>query len=194
MFTRLLPLSLALCSAAAVAQRPQRAIIAGPAIPSERRDAILVQRDTPIRLMVLNEVSTRTAKPGDKFVLRVDEPVIVEGVTIVPAGAKAWGEVLAAEQSGHAGKAGRISARLLSVEAGGRQVPISGESKARGESGANQVALSALALGPFALLARGNNAKLKAGEIFSAYLDADMLFDRKTSTITPLQSDPGSDR
>jgi hypothetical protein len=56
------------------------------------------------------------------------------------------------------------------------------------------VALSAFALGPFALLARGNNAKLKAGEIFSAYLDADMLFDPKTATMTPLQADPGSER
>lgn len=147
---------------------------------------IRVERGTAIRLMVLNEVSTRTAKAGDRFVLRVDEPVIVGGSTVIPVGAKAWGEVLNAEKSGHIGKAGKIAARLLSVEVGGRQVPISGENEAAGDKGTTQVALGAFGLGPLALLARGNDAKLKAGEIFSAYLAADMLFDPATATLSPL--------
>jgi hypothetical protein len=177
-------------SPAAAQQEPVRATIAAPAKPADKEDAILVQQDTPIRLMVLHEVSTRSAQAGDRFVLRVDEPVIVEGVTVIPVGAKAWGEVLAAQKSGHVGKAGKISARLLSVEVGGQQIPISGENKSAGESGVNQVALGALGLGPFALFARGNNAKLKAGDIFSAYFDADMLFDRGSATLSLLSARP----
>jgi hypothetical protein len=42
------------------------------------------------------------------------------------------------------------------------------------------------ALGPLALLAPGNNAKLKAGEIFNAYFAGDLLFDPATSRLTSL--------
>lgn len=152
-----------------------------------RADAgsIPVERGTVIRLMVLNEVSTRTVKAGDRFVLRVDEPVMVGGATVIPVGAKAWGEVLNAEKSGHIGKGGTLSARLLSVEIDGHQIPIRGEAETAGEKGTTQVALGAIGMGPLALLARGNNARLKAGEIFSAYLDADLLFDPATGKLSP---------
>ena len=77
---------------------------------------IFVEADTMIRLMVLNEVSTKIAKAGDRFPLRVDEDVIVNGVTVIPVGAKAWGEVLSAEESGVVGKSGKLGAKLLYVE------------------------------------------------------------------------------
>ena len=161
---------------------------APPAASSGANAGIVIEQDTLIRLMVLNEVSSRTTKPGERFVLRVDEPVVVSGVTVIPVGAKAWGEVLSADTSGATGKAGSLAARLLYVEAGSCQVPISGESQTKGEKGTKQVVLGALGLGilaPLALLAPGNNAKLKAGEIFNAYFSGDMLFDPATSTFTP---------
>lgn len=172
----LLAALLATCGGTAFAQ----SIVAPPEVPA---GLILIERDTVIRLMVLNEVSTRKAKPGDRFVLRVDEPVVASGVTVIPTGTKAWGEVLEAKKSGSAGKGGQLAARLLHIELGGQQIPISGESKSKGEKGSTQVALGMLGLGPFALFAPGNNAKLKAGEIFSAYLEADMLFDPATSQV-----------
>lgn len=179
----LLPLLIAVQAAAAAPDpsQPQLRIAA----PAAVEGGLLVPQDTLIRLMVLNEVSTKTAKAGDKFVLRVDEPVVVGGITIIPVGAKAWGEVLDAKASGQAGKAGRLSARLLSVEVGSAQVPITGNNKSAGETGGNQIALGALALGPLALLARGNNAKLKAGEIFNGYIDSDMVFDPGSGTLKP---------
>jgi hypothetical protein len=176
-------LSLALPSMLS-AQLP--AVAAQTPIAASTGTGILVERDTLIRLMVLNEVSTRTVKPGERFVLRVDEAVVVGGATIIPVGAKAWGEVLDADASGAAGKAGKLAVRLLHVEVGADQLPISGESQAKGEKGTKQVVLGALGFGllaPLALLAPGNNAKLKAGEIFNAYLTGDMLFDPATSTF-----------
>ena len=147
---------------------------------------LFVEQDTPIRLMVLNEVSTKTAKPGDRFVLRVDEDVVVDGVTIIPVGSRAWGEVVDATRSGSIGKSGKLQARLLHVEVGDAQIPISGENKSAGEGGGSAVILGAFGLGPLALLAPGNNAKLKAGEIFSAYFDADLAFDPTTSRLSLL--------
>jgi hypothetical protein len=172
----------ALCCAPAGAQQLPTATIA-PVRPAE--GAILVEADTLIRLMVLNEVSSRTVAAGERFVLRVDQPVTVNSTIVIPAGAKAWGEVLEAQKSGSVGKAGRLQARLVSVEVGGDQVPISGKQQTAGEKGGTQLALGFLGMGPLALLAPGNNAKLKAGEIFNAYLVTDMLFDPVSGKLRP---------
>ena len=186
MTKRLLSLALLLAAWPGFAQdTADPAPVARPAPQHAQPGGIFVDRDTLVRLMVLNEVSTRTAKAGDRFVLRVDEDVIVDGIRIVPVGAKAWGEVLSAEASGGAGKAGKLNARLLYVEVGGDRIPILGENKTAGEKGTKQVAMAAIALGPLALLAPGNNAKLKAGEIFNAYFASDLLFDPVTSKLTP---------
>jgi hypothetical protein len=166
-------------------------VVAPSASPANVANAIVIEQDTLVRLMVLNEVSTRSAKPGDKFVLRVDEAVVVNGVTVIPVGARAWGEVLDAEKSGGVGRAGKLNAKLLYLEHGGARIPISGQRQSAGESGTTQVVAGALALGPLALLAPGNSARLKAGEIFSAYVESAMLYDPATSTLTPAAAPGG---
>jgi hypothetical protein len=187
-------------SATALAQgsAPSAAPAAAPA-PDAAPAPVLVPRDTPVRLMVLNEVSTRSAQAGDKFVLRVDEAVSVGGVTVVPVGAKAWGEVTQAEESGALGRSGKLDAKLLYLEAGGTRVPIGGERSSSGQAGGRQVtmgavgfALAAPLAAPLALLAPGNNARLKAGEIYTAFIDGDMLFDPVTKTLSPAPAAPAA--
>jgi hypothetical protein len=188
-------LAYALLAGAAAGASPAAAQVADPAPPlasAPQPQSVLVQRDTPVRLMVLNEVSTRSVKAGDKFVLRVDEDVVVGGVTVVPVGAKAWGEVVSAESSGALGRSGKLEARLLYIEAGGERIPIGGENRSAGQSGGRQVTMGIVGLGlaaplaaPLALFAPGNNARLKAGDIYSAFIERDMLFDPAGKTFAP---------
>jgi hypothetical protein len=133
--------------------------------------------------MVTKEVNSRTARPGDRFVLRVDEDVQVDGKTVIPTGAKAVGEVISAEENGAVGKAGTMSARLLHIELGDERVPIHGEEKTKGAKGTDRVLMSVVGFGVLGLLARGNNAKLKAGDIFNGYIAEDVLIDPQTGTI-----------
>ncbi|HEV2079700.1 MAG TPA: hypothetical protein VGR19_07380 [Allosphingosinicella sp.] len=149
----------------------------------------MVEKDTLVRLMVLNEVSTRKAKPGDRFVLRVDEDVVVNGTTIIPVGTKAWGEVTSAEASGAVGKSGKLSAKLLYVEANGQRIPLVGSDQAKGAAGTTQVAMGVIGgLGLLGLLAPGNNAKLKAGDIINGSFETDLAFDPATGTISAVAS------
>lgn len=162
------------------------AVIAPALPPVGHPDKILVERDTLIRLMVLNEVSTKVAKAGDRFPLRVDEAVVVNGVTIIPVGATAWGEVLSAESSGVVGKSGKLGAKLLYVEVNGERVLLNGETRTAGAGGTAETVMGVVGIGILGLLARGNNAKLKAGEIFNGYLDSDMLFDPGSPKLVPV--------
>ena len=165
------------------AVQPSVAVVVPPAPPASHPNTLLVEADTMVRLMVVNEVSTRTTKPGDRFLLRVDENVVVNGATVIPVGAKAWGEVLSAEASRALGRAGKLSARLLYVEAGEDRIPLTGDSKTAGANGAAETVMGVIGLGPFGLFVRGNNAKLKAGDIFNGYFERDMLFDPATSKL-----------
>jgi hypothetical protein len=143
---------------------------------------LVLPKGTMVRLMVLKEVNSRDNKPGDRFVLRVDEAVQIHGVTVIPIGAKGWGELVGAERTGEVGKSGRINARLLYVEANGQRVDLEGERQSSGGGGTGQVVASVLAFGPFGLLMKGNNASLKAGEILNGYTLADTAFDPDAGT------------
>ncbi|MGH6650760.1 MAG: hypothetical protein ACREB7_06460 [Sphingopyxis sp.] len=145
--------------------------VAAPAAPSA--SALVLRRDTPIHFMVVSEVTTKTHTAGHRFKLRVDKPVSIDGVMVIPVGTTAWGEVLEAEKSGNAGKSGTLSAKLLYVDIGGIQVPISGNNDAKGSSGTGETVLGVLALGPLGLFAKGNNAKIKAGELMTGFVEQD---------------------
>lgn len=150
-------------------------IVAEPVVvpPEPAASALVLRRDTPIHFMVVSEVTTKTHIAGHRFKLRVDKPVSVDGVMVIPVGTTAWGEVLEAEKSGNAGKSGTLSAKLLYVDVGGIQVPISGSNDAKGSSGTGETVLGVFALGPLGLFAKGNNAKIKAGELMTGFVEQD---------------------
>lgn len=145
----------------------------------------MIPHDTPVHLMVLNEVTSKTHSAGHKFQLRLDRPVMIGQRIAVPVGATAWGEVTSGDASGNVGKPGSLSARLLYVEVDGRQLRISGETTARGKGGGAETVMGVLALGPFGLFAKGNNAKIKAGERMTAFTLADFPLTLQAPTPAP---------
>ncbi len=138
-------------------------------------------KGTPVRLMVTKEVDSHTARPGDRFKLRVDEAVKVDGAVVIPVGTTAWAEVVSASDTGAAGGSGRLGARLLYIDAPGGQVPLSGTKGTEGASNTAGVALSVFSFGLLGLLMKGGNAHFKAGDILTGYLDAGV-----TPTPVPL--------
>ena len=144
---------------------------------------LTLPKGTMIRLMVLKEVNSRDHQQGHRFVLRVDEEVKVGTTTVIPIGAKAWGEVTDVRGTGGAGKSGKLNARLLHVEArSGRQIPIDGERQSAGSGGTGQVVGGVVAFGIFGLLMKGNNATLKAGEILNGYTRENASFEAPSAS------------
>lgn len=153
-------------------------VIAEPAASAAAATPLILRRDTPVHFMVVSEVTTKTHVAGHRFKLRVDKPVIIDGVVVIPVGATAWGEVLNAKKSGNVGKAGSLEAKLLYIESNGLRIPISGTNAAKGAGGGGETALGILALGPFGLFAKGNNAKIKAGELMTGFVEQDVEIPR----------------
>lgn len=142
--------------------------IAAQAVASE---AAALSEGTPVKLMVLKEVDSRTARPGDRFKLRVDQPVSSNGVVAIPVGTTAWGEVLFVDGTGAAGGKGRLSARLLYLDLPSGRIPITGTQGTEGKANTAGLVLGVVSFGLLGLLTRGGNAHFKAGDILTGYIE-----------------------
>jgi hypothetical protein len=142
----------------------------------------LLKRDTPVELMATKEISTADASPGTRFKLRVNHPILAAEKIVVPAGAWAFGEVVTAEDSGGLGKSGRMTARLLYLQLGDAQVPLEGQTSAKG-TGAGSAGVAVLFTGVVGLFHRGNNAKIKAGELLNGFVSEDIWLDLAANPI-----------
>jgi hypothetical protein len=83
---------------------------------------------TPIPIRLQSALSSASAHAGDTFNAIVDEPVVIDGQTIVAAGTPVIGRVLEAKPSasspGHAPEPGYLRIVLVSLKADGRAVMI----------------------------------------------------------------------
>ena len=62
-----------------------------------------------------NELSSRTARIGDRFSTTVVDPVYANGVEVIPSGSKIWGRVTTVHQAGRR-TPGNISVSFTSVQ------------------------------------------------------------------------------
>lgn len=145
---------------------------------------IVVRHDTPVELMATAEVTTATAKPGTVFKMRVNRAITIAGTTVIPEGTPAYGEVTAAKDAGGLGKSGRMTARLVRIQLGDVAIPIEGTIDAKG-SGAGSAGVAVLTSGLMGLFHRGNNAKIKAGEILTGFVTEDVAIDLLPSPHRP---------
>lgn len=123
---------------------------------------------TDVELMVVREVNSRSAKAGDRFRLRVNAPVVLDGATVIPIGSAAWGEVISAKGTGAAGGKGQLSLRLVNVDTAWGPVRLAGTQGAEGDANIGGVVLGVLGFGLLGLLNKGGNATFKAGDVIHA--------------------------
>ncbi len=114
--------------------RPPRATGISPSqsvIPS----ATKLPEGTPIPIRLQSTLSSASAHAGDIFPAVVDEPIVIDGQTLVDRGTPATGRVLEAKPSSRSGgnspdrtqdslEPGYLRVVLVSLEVGGRSVAI----------------------------------------------------------------------
>ena len=151
-------------------------IAPSPTVTVSAPAIVTLPQDMPVELMAMVEVNTDDAKPGTIFKLRVNRPVEIGGRVVVPVGTQAFGQVLTATDAGGLGKSGRMTATLLHLRLGDVEVPLEGQTSAKG-TGSGSTAVAVLFSGVMGLFHRGNNAKIKAGEILNGYVAQDVALD-----------------
>jgi hypothetical protein len=129
---------------------------------------------TVIQLEITQLVSSKTNKRGDKFTLRLAEPITVAGQVLVPAGTTGVGEVIDSGPPGMAGTPGKLvlAARYLDYQ--GQHIPI--RSLKVGGAGKDHTRLATgvvIAVGLPGLFITGGNIDVPAGTLADAKLAAD---------------------
>jgi hypothetical protein len=136
--------------------------VESPAVPPAPVTTVRLTKGAELRVELASGVSSITNKLGDRFPIRLVEPIRAsDGTVIVPAGAMGEGEVIDAAKSGMNGQQGKlvISARFLVLN--GVRVRIRGMSLIA--SGESRVDLStAVAFVPYVGLA---SFLIKGGDI-----------------------------
>ena len=79
---------------------------------------------TPITIRLQSAVSSASARSGDSFDGVLDEPVIIQGQTVVPRGAAVSGRVVEAKASGHLHDSGYLRLTLEKISINGKAVPL----------------------------------------------------------------------
>ena len=144
--------------------------------PVAATNAVLrIGTELPLRLSEELTTKEKKLRVGSRFRLETSEPVMVQGVTVIPVGSPAVGEITDVRNKGMWGKSGHLVARLLYVTANGRQVRLSGGFDDKGTAGGvGAVAVSAIVFLPAGFFMTGTSAKIPMGTVVKGFIDEDV--------------------
>jgi hypothetical protein len=173
-------------------QAPALAVAAPPPAPIAAPATVnaILRVGTVVPLRLSEELTTKGKKlrVGDRFHLETSEPVMVQGVVVIPVGSPAVGEITDARNKGMWGKSGHLAARLLYVTVNGRQIRLSGAFDDKGVAGGVGAALvSGLVFLPAGFFMTGTSARVPMGSVVKAFIDEDVPLAMPVAAQAPLQ-------
>ena len=125
-----------------------------------------VKAGTRVDVELVDGVSTKTARTGDSFALRLAAPLVVNGRLVLPIGTPGAGQVIQATRPGMGGKAAKLVLAARYLQAGDARVPLQGlQLYAAGRNNGRTASLAV----------RGGNVDFPAGLRAHASLAKDML-------------------
>jgi hypothetical protein len=142
---------------------------AAPTPPPTPRDPVELPAGTNLVVRMIDGVDSEVASVGQTFAASMDQPVVVNGETIIPRGADVVVKLVDAQQSGKLTGRAELTLALMSVKVNGKVVDIntqsiSRESDSRGQKTA-KVAGGGAAVGAIigAIAGGGKGAVIGAG-------------------------------
>ena len=79
---------------------------------------------TPLEIEIVERVSSKANRPGDRFAIRLAEPLLIDGQVLIPAGTAGVGEVVHAAKGGAGGKGGELILAARYLELNGVRIPL----------------------------------------------------------------------
>ena len=148
----------------------------------------ILRAGTPVAFKLMEEITTKgkTAKVGQRFNLEVAAPVELNGVTIIPAGTPAWGEIVGVRNKGMWGKSGKLDAKLLFLRVNGRQIRLTGSFDDKGVTGTGAVVGAILFVPIAGFFTTGTSAVLPMGGAVNGFIDEDVELAIANKAPAPL--------
>ena len=144
---------------------------------------------TEVPLIIREELTTKKKqlRVGQRIQMEVSANVSQNGVTVIPAGTPAFGEITEVRNKGMWGKSGFIGARVLSFRLGDRHVRLTGTFDDKGVTGTGGV-VAAVAFIPVAgFFTTGTSAHIASGSATKGFLDEDIVFRTVAAPVQVLE-------
>jgi len=170
-------------------------------VPSITSSAIKLEDSTPVILRTKQDLSSATAKLGDRIPFRVVNDVRVADLIVIPQGADAWGLVAAVQPKRRKGQPGQLDIAIQSVQLlTGENARLRAEQHSNGQrrdvgttAEIPRIAIETFGVGVpivmFSMLEKGKDAYWGAGTRFTAYVNGDVILDQ--SALKRVQPAPG---
>lgn len=167
------------CRAALAAMLLAAAPAGLAAQPVAAEAGFVLSLGTPVPMQTVQPLSSKRARQGQRFDLEVSEEVRVDGMLVIPKGARGVGEVSRVVEKGIMGKPGKLEVRVMYVEVGGTRIRLDGKATDKGSSGAAGVAIAAPLIGlTGAALVTGKSAVIPAGSAIQGFVYQDVPLAR----------------
>jgi hypothetical protein len=188
----------ALCCVASIASAQSPAATATPVAtmvsppapiqPVATTNAVLrVGTEVPVRLLEELTTKGKNLRVGNRFRMETSEPIMVQGVVVIPVGSPVVGEIIDVRNKGMWGKSGHLGARILYVTVNGRQIRMSGAFDDKGVAGGiGAVAISTLVFLPAGFFMTGTSARVPVGTVIKAFVDEDVPLAIQAGAPPPL--------
>lgn len=147
----------------------------------------MLRAGTPIALRLAETLTTqgKKLKAGYRFNMETAEPVVLNGVTVIPSGTPAVGEVTDVRNKGMWGKSGHINARALYLRLNGRQIRLTGQMDDKGTTGTAGVVGAVVFLPVAGFFVTGTSAEIATGANVKAFLDEDLTVAFSSAPVAP---------
>ena len=175
-------------------------------VPASAQVATIVPAATPVAtiapaastgvLRAGTEVILRTSealttdgkklREGQRVMLSVAEPVMLNGMTVIPAGSPATGEITDVRNKGMWGKSGRIGGHVLYVRVGERQIRLTGSFDDKGTTGTAGVVAAVVFIPVAGFFMTGTSAKIPLGSTVKGFLDEDLTVAMAQAAPVPM--------
>jgi Protein of unknown function (DUF2846) len=153
--------------------QPVRSLSRAQDKPVER---IILAAGTPLTVVTIEEINSKTVNPVDVLVFKVGSDVVVDSHVVISKGTLARGSVINAEASGSMGRSGKLGIAVESTRTiDGQPLRLRA---ARGEEGRDKTdsTVALILLSPAFMLRKGSDAKIPAGTQITVYVAEEKRF------------------
>ncbi len=145
---------------------------------------LVLEDSTPVRLRTKRNLSSAECKAGDQVDFEVLDPVVLDGITVIPQNGIAIGKVTEAEHKKRMGRGGKLNIVIEYVKlSNGEKAALRAEkdTKGGGHVGAMTGAMVATGIvffpaAPLFLFMHGKDITIPSGTEITAYVNGDTVF------------------
>lgn len=138
----------------------------------------ILRASTEIPLITREDLTTKKKqlRVGQRIQLEVSTNVEANGVVVIPVGTPAVAELTEVRNKGMWGKSGYISARIISLRLGDRNIRLSGTFDDKGVTGTAAVVGAVVFVPLVGFFTTGTSAQIPTGSAVKGFLEEDIAF------------------